>query len=86
MKANDVARAHYMTPQTRNIQTSNFMEIYRIIGALIEGVLFALLMWIGDEFILNNDNALYVYAIQAIIFAVAMYLFDRFFNRKNKNS
>ena len=62
------------------------MEIYRIIGALIEGVLFALLMWIGDEFILKNDNALYVYAIQAIIFAVAMYLFDRFFNRKNKNS
>ena len=57
------------------------MEIYRIIGALIEGVLFALLMWIGDEFILKNDNALYVYAIQAIIFAVAMYLFDRFFNR-----
>ena len=62
------------------------MEIYRIIGALIEGVLFALLMWIGDEFILKNDNTFYVYAIQTIIFAVAMYLFDRFFNRKNKNS
>ena len=43
------------------------MEIYRIIGALIEGVLFALLMWIGDEFILKNDNAFYVYAIQATI-------------------
>lgn len=82
-----MTRAHYITPRTRNkLQTFTFMEIYRIIGALIEGLLFALLMWIGDEFILKNDNALYVYAIQAIIFAVAMYLFDRFFNRKNKNS
>ena len=60
------------------------MEFYKIIGALIEGVLFALLMWVGDEFILKNDNALYVYAIQATIFAVAMYLFDRFSNRKKQ--
>ena len=62
------------------------MEIYKIIGALIEGVLFALLMWVGDEFNLKNDNALYVYAIQAIIFALAMYSFDKFFNWKNKTS
>ena len=62
------------------------MKVYKIIGALIEGILFAVLMWIGDKYILDNDNAFYVYAIQAIIFAVAMYLFDRFFNRKNKNS
>ena len=58
------------------------MKIYKIIGALIEGILFAVLMWIGDKYILNNDNAFYVYIIQAIIFALAMYLFDRFFNKK----
>lgn len=58
------------------------MKVYKIIGALIEGILFAVLMWIGDKYILNNDNAFYVYIIQAIIFALAMYLFDRFFNKK----
>ena len=58
------------------------MTVYKIIGALIEGILFAVLMWIGDKYILNNDNAFYVYIIQAIIFALAMYLFDRFFNKK----
>ena len=58
------------------------MTVYKIIGALIEGKLFAVLMWIGDKYILDNDNAFYVYIIQAIIFALAMYLFDRFFNKK----
>lgn len=58
------------------------MKVYKIIGALIEGILFAVLMWIGDKYILDNDNAFYVYIIQAIIFAIAMYLFDRFFNKK----
>lgn len=58
------------------------MKVYKIIGALIEGILFAVLMWIGDKYILDNDNAIYVYIIQAIIFALAMYLFDRFFNKK----
>ncbi|MBQ2439650.1 MAG: hypothetical protein II271_00440 [Muribaculaceae bacterium] len=58
------------------------MKVYKIIGALIEGILFAVLMWIGDKYILDNDNAFYVYIIQAIIFALAMYLFDRFFNKK----
>ncbi len=58
------------------------MEIYKIIGAFLEGVLFAVFMWIGDIFILSNDNPFYLYAIQAIIFAAAMYLFDKFFNRK----
>ena len=58
------------------------MKVYKIIGALIEGILFAALMWIGDKYILDNDNAFYVYIIQAIIFALAMYLFDRFFNKK----
>jgi hypothetical protein len=58
------------------------MKVYKIIGALIEGILFAVLMWVGDKYILDNDNAFYVYIIQAIIFALAMYLFDRFFNKK----
>ena len=58
------------------------MKVYKIIGALIEGILFAVLMWIGDKYILDNDNAFYVYIIQAIIFALAMYLFARFFNKK----
>lgn len=58
------------------------MTVYKIIGALIEGILFAVLMWIGNKYILDNDNAFYVYIIQAIIFALAMYLFDRFFNKK----
>ena len=58
------------------------MTVYKIIGALIEGILFAVLMWIGDKYILDNDNAFYVYIIQAIIFALAMYLFDRFSNKK----
>jgi hypothetical protein len=58
------------------------MKVYKIIGALLEGILFAVLMWIGDKYILDNDNAFYVYIIQAIIFALAMYLFDRFFNKK----
>ena len=58
------------------------MKDYKLIGALIEGILFAVLMWIGDKYILDNDNAIYVYIIQAIIFALAMYLFDRFFNKK----
>lgn len=58
------------------------MKVYKIIGALIEGILFAVLMWIGDKYILDHDNAFYVYIIQAIFFALAMYLFDRFFNKK----
>lgn len=58
------------------------MKVHKIIGALLEGILFAVLMWIGDKYILDNDNAFYVYIIQAIIFALAMYLFDRFFNKK----
>lgn len=58
------------------------MKVYKIIGALLEGILFAVLMWVGDKYILDNDNAFYVYIIQAIIFALAMYLFDRFFNKK----
>lgn len=58
------------------------MKVHKIIGALLEGILFAVLMWVGDKYILDNDNAFYVYIIQAIIFALAMYLFDRFFKKK----
>ena len=61
------------------------MNIGRIIGALIEGILFAVLMWIGDIYILDNVYPFYVYAIQAIIFAVSMYLLDKFLKWKKKN-
>ena len=58
------------------------MNVYKIIGALIEGVLFAIFMWIGDKYVLDKDNAFYIYIFQALIFAITMYLFDRFFNKK----
>ena len=55
-------------------------------GALIEGVLFGALMWVGDKYVLENSNPFYVYVIQAAVFAVGMFLFDIFFNRKKRNS
>ena len=58
------------------------MKVCKIIGALIEGVLFAIFMWIGDKYFLDNDNSFCLYLFQALIFAVAMYLFDRLFNKK----
>ena len=62
------------------------MKMSRIIGAVIEGVLFAVFMWIGDKYVLENNNPFYVYVIQAVIFAVGMFLFDMFFNRKKRDS
>ena len=59
------------------------MKFYKIIGALLKGVLFAIFMWLGDKYLLDNDYAFYVYVAEAIFFAVAMYIFDKFFN-KNK--
>lgn len=51
-------------------------------GALITGMLFALFMWIGDEFVLDNKNPFYVYIVYAVVFAVAMYIYDIFFGKK----
>ena len=51
-------------------------------GALITGLLFALFMWIGDKFVLDNNHPFYVYIIYAVVFAVAMYLYDKFFGKK----
>ena len=34
------------------------MKDYKIIGALLEGILFAVLMWIGDKYILSPTNFL----------------------------
>ena len=62
------------------------MKMSKIIGALIEGVLFGALMWVGDKYVLENSNPFYVYVIQAAVFAVGMFLFDMFFNRKKRNS
>ena len=62
------------------------MKVSKILGALIEGILFAILMWVGDKYILENDNPWWVYVLQAVIFAVLMFLYDRFFSRKKDKS
>lgn len=51
-------------------------------GALLTGMLFALFMWIGDEFVLDDKNPFYVYAVYALVFAVAMFVYDKFFGKK----
>ena len=51
-------------------------------GALLTGMLFALFMWIGDEFVLDNKNPFYVYIVYALVFAVAMFLYDKFIGKK----
>ena len=58
------------------------MKFYKIIVALLEGVLYAIFMWLGDKYLLDNDHAFYVYVAEAIFFAVAMYLYDKFFNKQ----
>ena len=58
------------------------MTYAKILGALITGLLFALFMWIGDKFVLDNNHLFYVYIIYAVVFAVAMYLYDKFFGKK----
>lgn len=57
------------------------MKKLKIFGALLEGALYATLMWVGDRYLLDNDNAFYVYIIEALVFAVAVYLYDKFFNK-----
>ena len=58
------------------------MAYSKMLGALLTGMLFALFMWIGDEFVLNDKNPFYVYIVYALVFAVAMYLYDKFFGKK----
>ena len=58
------------------------MKNYKILEALLKGALYAIFMWLGDKYLLDNDNAFYVYIAEAIFFAVAMYLFDKFFNKQ----
>ena len=58
------------------------MTYGKLLGALITGILFALLMWIGDEFVLDDKNPFYVYIVYALVFAVAMFLYDKFFGKK----
>jgi hypothetical protein len=57
------------------------MKKLKIFGALLEGALYATFMWVGDRYLLDNDNAFYVYIIEALVFAVAVYLYDKFFNK-----
>ena len=58
------------------------MTYGKMFGALITGMLFALFMWIGDKFVLDNKNPFYVYIVYAVVFAVAMYIYDKFFGKK----
>ena len=58
------------------------MAYAKMLGALITGALFALFMWIGDEFVLDTKSPFYVYIIYAVVFAVAMYIYDKFFSKK----
>ena len=58
------------------------MKFYKIIVALLEGVLYAIFMWLGEKYLLDIDHAFYVYIAEAIFFAVAMYLYDKFFNKQ----
>lgn len=51
-------------------------------GALLTGMLFALFMWIGDEFVLDDKNPFYVYIVYALVFAVAMFVYDKLFGKK----
>jgi O-antigen/teichoic acid export membrane protein len=53
-------------------------------GALITGILFAIFMWIGDEFILDDKNPFYVYLVYALVFAVAMFSTTSFSAKRNK--
>ncbi|MBQ8274730.1 MAG: hypothetical protein IJZ11_09460 [Bacteroidaceae bacterium] len=58
------------------------MTYGKLLGASITGILFALFMWIGDEFVLDDKNPFYVYIVYALVFAVAMFLYDKFFGKK----
>lgn len=58
------------------------MTYGKLLGALITGILFALFMWIGDEFVLDDKNPFYVYIVYTLVFAVAMFLYDKFFGKK----
>ena len=58
------------------------MAYAKMFGALITGILFAIFMWIGDEFILDDKNPFYVYLVYALVFAMTMFLYDKFFGKK----
>ena len=53
-----------------------------MLGALLTGMLFALFMWIGDEFVLDEKNPFYVYIVYTLVFAVAMFVYDKFFGKQ----
>lgn len=58
------------------------MAYSKMFGALLTGMLFALFMWIGDEFVLDDKNPFYVYIVYALVFAVAMFVYDKLFGKK----
>ena len=60
------------------------MNRQQVIVALLQGVLFAVLMWVGDEFFLEDEKASYIYIIECAVFAVAMFFVNIFLDGKKK--
>lgn len=61
------------------------MNRQQVIVALLQGVLFAVLMWVGDEFFLEDEKASYIiYIIEGAVFAVAMFFVNIFLDGKKK--
>lgn len=58
------------------------MNREKIISYLIMAVIYAVFIWIGDKFIFDDEQHLYMYLFQGVFFALAMYCFNRFFNKK----
>ena len=60
------------------------MNRQQVIVALLQGVLFAVLMWLGDEFFLEDEKTSYIYIIEGAVFAVAMCFVNIFLDGKKK--
>ena len=60
------------------------MNRQQVIVALLQGVLFAVLMWVGDEFFLEDEKTSYIYIIEGAVFAVAMFFVNIFLDGKKK--
>ena len=43
-----------------------------ILRALLAGVFYTLLAWLGDVYIFKQDTPLYIYPIQFLIFTIVM--------------
>lgn len=66
------------------IKKTKTMNRQQVIVALLQGVLFAVLMWVGDEFFLEDEKTSYIYIIEGAVFAVAMFFVNIFLDGKKK--